>query len=134
LDDESEEEEDEDSLKLERVSGSLFESGVRPQPMIMSQRLPVQEVHALNIERIQSRIDSDDSDNESEMEEINGMEDDDGMIKTEYHISSGVVTLPESSIEVAHDMMYQEWMREEFEQPFNHTSIESNLAVHPHEY
>ncbi len=82
-DDELEEEEDEDSLKLERVLGSLFESGVRPQPMIMSQRLPVQEVHALNIERIQSRVDSDDSDNESEMEEINDMEDDDGMIKTE---------------------------------------------------
>ncbi len=77
------EEEDEDSLKLERVSGSLFESGVRPQPMIMSQRLPVQEVHASNIERIQSRIDSDDSDDKSEMEEINDMEDDDGMIKTE---------------------------------------------------
>ena len=66
--------------------------------MIKSWRLPIQEVHTATIEKIQSRIDSDNSDDESETEEVVEVENDGSMLNMEYCISSGEVTLPESSV------------------------------------
>ena len=60
--------------------------------MILGQRPPIQELCTSNIEEIQSRFNLDD---ESEMEEVDDLEDDSYTLKTEYWVSSGEVTSPE---------------------------------------
>src|SRR5258708_27224563 len=116
------------TLKLGALRETSYDLGRRFQAATRSQRFPVQQVKAANIEVLRSAVSEvPDSDDESEDELSDWSE------TFEFAVDSGEASSSRASTEELHDLSYQHMMQEEYEHQFLPPTKEVNLA-RPHEY
>src|SRR5258708_25493227 len=95
-----------------------------------SQRFPVQQVKALNIEVLKEVVSREVADSDDEFDEDGGTE---ALGIREFDVNSSVASQSRPSTEELHDFDYQMRLQEEYEKQFTYPAREVNLA-RLHEY
>ena len=116
------------TLKLGELLGTSYDLGRRFQTMTHSQRFPVQQAKAMNVEILNNVVNEGP---DSEAETADDLIDLSGAL--EFAVNSGEVAPSRASTEELHETFYQNMMEEEFQRQFAQPTREVNLA-RPHEY